>query len=358
MAMTADSHARLREVDVLRGLAALAVLFSHYFPYWDRYAEPIPVLVPNAVGYYAVGLFFVISGFVIFMTLERCRTVADFVLLRFSRLYPVYWVSLAVVAALSVCLFGQSFWLGGFLANATMFQQFLGITHLDNVYWSLSVELTFYVIVAALFALGLHKRVHLFLFAWLALAALWVLAFQTPGRVTAWDVVATDQRDMVALLSAFDYCPYFAIGIAFHHATRAGWTVKMAAVVACALAVQLLLAGWESLAIASAFTLLFGLAIGGWLRFLVNRVTLWLGTISYSLYLTHRNLGYYSLTWLHEHGVEAFTAIALVAAGALALATAFAYGVERPASAVLRAWYDSRRGSRTGSSAHAHADRV
>ena len=351
--MTANPNARFREIDVLRGVAALTVLFSHYFPYWDRYAEPIPVPVPNVVGYYAVGLFFVISGFVIFMTLERCRTVTDFAWLRFSRLYPVYWVSLAVVSALGVFLFGQSFWLGGFAANATMLQQFLGITHIDNVYWSLSVELTFYVIVGALFALRLHKRVHLFLFTWLALAALWVVAFQTPGRVTSWAVVATDRRDMVALLTAFDYCPYFAIGIAFYHATRAGWAVQTAAVVACALAVETLLAGWEGLAIASTFALVFWLALGGRLRFLVNRVTLWLGAISYSLYLTHRNLGYYSLTWLHEHGVGPFAAIALALTGALLLATALAYGVERPASAALRAWYDARRGRRAGSSTNA-----
>lgn len=341
--MAADTNIRFREVDVLRGLASLAVLFSHYFPYWDRYAEPIPVLVPNAVGYYAVGLFFVISGFVIFMTLERCRTVADFAVLRFSRLFPVYWVSLIVVMAIGVLAFGRSFWLGGFVTNATMLQQFLGYPHLDNVYWSLSVELTFYVLVAALFALGLHKRVHEALLVWLVLAALWVIVFRTPGSVTSWAVVATDRRDMIALLSAFDYCPYFAIGIAFYESRSAGWKGKTTAVVGAALAVQFLLAGWEGLIIAAAFTLLFWFAIAGWLRFAVNGVTLWLGAISYSLYLTHRNLGYYALTWMYEHGVEAFTAIALVVVGALALATILAKGVEQPASSAIRAWYKARR---------------
>lgn len=350
--MTADPNARFRAVDVLRGIAALTVLFSHYFPYWNRYAEPNPVLVPNAVGYYAVGLFFVISGFVIFITLERCETVADFAVLRFSRLFPVYWASLAIVAALGVLLFGQTLWLGGVAANATMLQQFVGIEHLDNVYWSLEVELTFYVLVALLFALGLlEKRVHACLFAWLALAALWVIVFRTPGGVTSWAVVATDERDAVALLSAFDYCPYFAIGVAFHRALRAGWSTKTAGVIACALGVQFLLAGWEGLSIAAAFTLLFWLALHGWLRFLVNRVTLWLGAISYSLYLTHRNLGYYSLTWLYEHGVGAFASIALVLAGALVLATVLAYAVERPASAALRASYRSWRAKRAATSA-------
>src|SRR6185295_20159155 len=111
--MTSVSHGRFQEIDVLRGLAALAVLFSHYIPFWDRYVYHIPVLVPNAVGYYAVSLFFIISGFVIFMTVERCNTVLDFAVLRFSRLYPMYWVSLLVFTAVSVLVVGQPLWLRG-----------------------------------------------------------------------------------------------------------------------------------------------------------------------------------------------------------------------------------------------------
>lgn len=90
---TADSkepRVRVEQIDVLRGLAALTVVFSHYFPFWDRYVEDILVIVPGAYGFYAVKLFFVISGMVIFMTLDKCNSVADFAVLRFSRLYPAY----------------------------------------------------------------------------------------------------------------------------------------------------------------------------------------------------------------------------------------------------------------------------
>ena len=84
------------------------------------------------------------------------------------------------------------------------------------------------------------------------------------------------------------------------------------------------------------------LALQGKLRLLVSPVTLWLGAISYSLYLLHRNLGYGAMTWMHAHHVPPGIAIPTVAATILMLATAVTYGVERPAMEYLRKWYSRR----------------
>lgn len=340
-------ESRFLEIDVLRGLAALTVVFSHFFPFWNRYAAPIPVLVPNVAGYWAVKLFFVISGFVIFFTLERCRTVLDFVALRFSRLYPAYWASLAAVTAVSVLLVGNSFWLGGFAANITMFQQFFGFPHFDNVYWSLSVELAFYVNVAILFGLGVLRRPHWVLAAWLALAAVWAIGFHDFGNVTAAarELVATDQRDWPALLFAFDYSPYFVAGIVFYLAATQAWTPRLAVLLVFALAVECVLAGFEGAVVYLACIALFGLAVSGRLRFLVGSATLWLGAISYSLYLVHRNLGFFLLAWLRDLGINAFVAIGFAAALCLLIATAFAFAIEHPASRRIRSAYRSAIGA-------------
>ena len=181
---------------------------------------------------------------------------------------------------------------------------------------------------------------------WSVLAALWAVLFQTPGSVTTWGVVATDQRDWVALLSAFDYSPFFAIGIVFYRAWREGWTRWSAALLALAFFVELLLGGFQGLVVTLGFALVVWMALNGWMLFLVNRLTLWLGTISYSLYLTHRNLGYLLLSWLHERSVGAFIAIAVTLLAALALATALTYALERPASTAIRSWYEARRRAR------------
>jgi peptidoglycan/LPS O-acetylase OafA/YrhL len=342
---TPDTRRRFEEIDVLRGLAALCVVLSHYYPHWDKYLGPIPVVVRNSWGWYAVKLFFVISGFVIFMTLDRCRSVAEFAVLRFSRLYPAYWATFLFVTIVSVGIFGDVFWLRGFVANATMFQEFLGVEHHDVVYWSLSVELAFYIHAAWLFALGLHRHVRPIVAVWLLCACAWALALPEP-------VTDADQRDWFAKLFAFDYAPYFAIGMVLFDVTKHGWSGARIALIGFAIVTETLIAHWRGLLVALACAALFVLAVSGRLRFLVWRPTLWLGAISYSLYLVHRNLGYKALDWLHAHGIDVTIAVPLTIAGALVLATLFAYGVERPASSAIRAWYRRRSASCPTGSLH------
>jgi peptidoglycan/LPS O-acetylase OafA/YrhL len=71
-------------------------------------------------------------------------------------------------------------------------------------------------------------------------------------------------------------------------------------------------------------------------------VTLWLGAISYPLYLLHRNLGYRLLFALHARGVPSALAVCIGIAFALALATAVNRLVERPAMTAIRKWYKAR----------------
>ena len=95
------SKSRLVEVDALRGLAALAVVLFHYTTrFTELFAPNPPPTFSFPDGHYGVNLFFIISGFVIFMTLEKTSRPMDFVVSRFSRLFPAYWV--AIILTLSI----------------------------------------------------------------------------------------------------------------------------------------------------------------------------------------------------------------------------------------------------------------
>jgi peptidoglycan/LPS O-acetylase OafA/YrhL len=115
------------------------------------------------------------------------------------------------------------------------------------------------------------------------------------------------------------------------------------------MATEFLIAGWVGLCVALIVAILFVLAIRGNLRFLVSKVTLWLGAISYALYLVHRNLGYESLDWLHEHHVSPAVAVPVTILGALAIASLVTYGVERPALRCIRSWHDKWKTRKTRS---------
>jgi peptidoglycan/LPS O-acetylase OafA/YrhL len=322
---------RLAQIDVLRGLAAAWVMLSHYLPHWDDRLGGAFVIVPNDWGKHAVELFFVISGFVVFMTLDKCRNVLDFAVLRFSRLYPVYWTSLAGVALILVLVFHAEVWPAGLLVNLTMLQEFLGWPHFDNVYWSLSVELAFYLNAALWFQLGIHRNVRWIVATWLVAALAWALLLGD---------AAADQRDWFARVFALDYAPYFAVGMLFHEAGKRGWSLQSMALIGLAILTELALDGWAAAFVAAFIVTVFALAVRGHLKLLVSRVTVGLGTISYSLYLVHRNLGYGVLDWMHGHGIPVGIAVPVTIAGAVAIAVALTWYVEQPAIHWIRLRYE------------------
>jgi peptidoglycan/LPS O-acetylase OafA/YrhL len=95
----------------------------------------------------------------------------------------------------------------------------------------------------------------------------------------------------LALLFALDFAPYFALGVVFFDAMKHSWSPSRVGLIGLAIVAEFLLRSWTGVSVAAVILLLFFSATHGYLRFLVSKLTLWLGAI-YSLYLIHRNLGY------------------------------------------------------------------
>lgn len=155
---------RLDFLDGLRGVAALAVFLAHAghkaSPAFRTYIEPY-----FNVGSWGVVLFFLCSGFILPVSLERQGSLGRFWIRRFFRLYPLYWVNVVIMAMIGpgeprMVLSGppaQSIPI--FLANLTMFQAFMGFPHLMALYWTLTLELLFYILLSLLFLLKLNMRI-------------------------------------------------------------------------------------------------------------------------------------------------------------------------------------------------------
>src|SRR3978361_1021823 len=79
-------------LDGLRGVAVGMVLIFHYTSGFENIVRPHApgLLFRFPAGTYGVNLFFMISGYVILMTVERTRRARDFALARFVRLYPPF----------------------------------------------------------------------------------------------------------------------------------------------------------------------------------------------------------------------------------------------------------------------------
>ncbi|MBB3294074.1 Peptidoglycan/LPS O-acetylase OafA/YrhL, contains acyltransferase and SGNH-hydrolase domains [Mitsuaria sp. PDC51] len=326
---------RLAQVDALRGIAALAVVLFHYTTRYDQlfgHAQPLRIAVP--FGHLGVNLFFMISGFVIFMTLERTARPMDFVVSRFSRLYPAYWGALLLSFALTHLLGLPGMTVGWevLLANVTMVQGFFGVPHVDNVYWTLEVELLFYCWALASFRLGGGVGLRNFLFACLALRLVYAAALLAWGVDLPW----IGQRWLL-----LPYIAWFALGVAVYRLSRAGGSADRALVAAALLAIGLA-DGWALAALAAVFlVVLQGAARGRW-TWLEHPLLLWLGTISYTLYLLHENIGWALLHRLEGWGVPTQLAIALAMAVSAGLAHGLTRLVELPAMRWIRDRYRAR----------------
>jgi peptidoglycan/LPS O-acetylase OafA/YrhL len=172
-----DAKVRLHSLDALRGLAALAVVLWHWQHFqllgtqkstwsWSVGAGPLdhshqPFFSVLRLfydhGHMAVDLFFLISGFIFFWlyaneVADRSLSILKFWVLRITRLYPLHFVTLAIVAGLQLLFFAQTgdYFvysvndLRHFILSLLFFQTNGGGAAFNGPTWSITVELVMY----------------------------------------------------------------------------------------------------------------------------------------------------------------------------------------------------------------------
>ncbi|TXN27197.1 acyltransferase [Methylobacterium sp. WL30] len=174
---------RFANIDGLRAVAALCVMVEHMFGDLLRQTAPeagpmravgIALSQSVSLGRYGVAIFFLISGFVVPFSIRGERPLAHFAISRLFRLYPALWFALAVLTATARAS-GEPPARATVLANMTMAPTILGQPWLSPIYWTLFVELVFYLLVALLFSAGALRRVGVLLAVALGLIAATVL---------------------------------------------------------------------------------------------------------------------------------------------------------------------------------------
>ncbi|GAA3789455.1 acyltransferase [Sphaerisporangium flaviroseum] len=150
-------------LDALRGIAALIVVFEHSL-------DPLLPEIRRSIspwfdfGQYGVLVFFLVSGYVVPVSLERRGSVRGFWITRVFRLYPL-WAMVAVAGTvfgligvytpLPAQASGQPWSFA--LAHLTMLQDLLQVPSVVNVFWTLSYEMAFYLLVTAMFVFRIHR---------------------------------------------------------------------------------------------------------------------------------------------------------------------------------------------------------
>lgn len=364
MMQPSPSSERLAPVDATRALAALLVVWIHAAETLVEIAGSGGWLYPLArdlnVGSIGVTAFFLVSGFVIPASLREGRPRGDelrvFAIRRFFRLYPVFWLSMLLAVVVMWWGFGKAVEWPMVLANATMAARPLGFELLQLPYWTLFVELVFYILCALLFAFGLLQRAGMLLTLSLLLAAMHLAGYAPAVRqswlqfllqdtlaqnlslmlagalLRRWQDGALGSRPiraaLVGLLALWFYLPLDA-GMSFASG-EAGWAYPPTE-------------GSKALGIGLFLVMVFAVRPNG-------PVLAALGRASYSLYLFHSIVAFGLLwlamqpgfVWLRGWDLAAY--IGLCAALSIILAALAYRFVELPAMALGRRLSRSRRG--------------
>jgi peptidoglycan/LPS O-acetylase OafA/YrhL len=330
---------RLQGLDSLRGMAALAVVLYHYtFGYTQVVGRHMPGLDLIATdGHFGIYLFFIISGFVIFMTLERSARAADFSVSRFARLWPPYLVCAGLTSLLIVGLdFNPNhLTVVDALLNILMMNKVLGNVSIDPSYWTLTYEVLFYASAAMIF-FGLKiKRIEWACLAWLGLAFV--------ARISSFN----QHHQRLGVVLGVDFCHFFVLGMMIYLISqrRNSWLTMSTTVLAFAMtlfgpsynpgAIKL----WQFMLLTALFAGIVWLVAERKIRFLNIAPLLFLGEISYSLYLVHQIAGYWVIKQLEALGWDPDHAIWAAVLCAIVVATCVRKWVEVPAQKAIRGWY-------------------
>ncbi|MDR5752650.1 MULTISPECIES: acyltransferase [unclassified Caballeronia] len=154
----------MSHIDAIRAVAVLFVMWMHYSEVFSRIAGSGEWL--HKLPYYAnfgrigVVVFFALSGLLIPKSLygPLAAGTRRFVIRRFFRLYPAFWVSIPLGYLSYRLLFDKPTEAAMWLANATMLPDALGHPEMMGHYWTLETELVFYVLCLVLFWQGGLQR--------------------------------------------------------------------------------------------------------------------------------------------------------------------------------------------------------
>ena len=359
-----DPTTRVVFANQLRGLAAISVVASHFLGIFFLYPQgaaallQVPPLQGNlhpwlslalgflpgfGLGPFGVALFFLISGFVIPISLER-QGPARFLIARFFRIWPTYAAGLLISVLVLVALhkiLGLEFSISPVvvLVNAAIvIRDWLQWPGIDGLVWTLEIETKFYLLMVVLAVLlGRVTATSL-----LGVSFIFALANVVCGALHA--------QLLAFIPAAYGFCyvltfnmmiaVYMLIGTIFYFAHRGRIGPLTAALSGLALYALVGLSWWTGLVGVDharanfpsyGWALgVFGLAYVWRRRFKSSRVLDYFAMISYSLYVSHAVLGYGLLYIFTKYSLPGPLAVFVTTVVALCVATLLHVAIERP----------------------------
>jgi peptidoglycan/LPS O-acetylase OafA/YrhL len=168
---------RLGGIDLLRGIAVSAVIIYHFFELLGLSSYALYPYI-TSIGQIGVPLFFIISGYLIYRSIDYSIThngiksgLKHYILHRLFRILPAYYFNFLIVIGLASTIIGaeyfySSHFLNQIFSHLTFSSYFiyqnsgLGV---NGAYWTLSIEMLWYIVAPLLFIFIKKDRYYLIL---------------------------------------------------------------------------------------------------------------------------------------------------------------------------------------------------
>ncbi len=320
---------RNKQIDGLRGIAAVIIVVFHLICRYLQIYEQSDIILMRNWGGFGVIIFLIISGFFLFTSSEKILSSTDgfryFKYLRgkISRLWPSYIVSITITAfVVHVCgLVGrESTWRDWFL-NAFFINGFIGTPYVDAAHWYMTTLIAITVIFGFFVLCKIHNSVVPYV-VWMLLVTCLVLL----GKSGYAGILGGTYLSAAVL--------GFALYVFSHNYQQKKWILLAVIAIICTVITRGVEVGGE---IVIALIVVYG-AMKQKLSFLEYKLFQFLGKISYPLYLIHQNIGYVIINSLKNNaGGEYklyYSIIAMVIV--IGLAVILFYLVEKQATHFVR----------------------
>ncbi|MFJ3409423.1 acyltransferase family protein [Pseudomonas protegens] len=283
------SASRIVALDGLRGVAALIVFVSHYSNETGLFGG----ILGWGGGQTGVMLFFLLSGFLV-SNLHISQkldwsSLWVYIVRRVSRVYPLFLIAAALPGLLIFLEFPGQIAMSGINSIERYLGQVFLLDRGENVFWTIQIEVLFYIVFVGLwFGFGALSKTSFFCLVLTCAVLIWFL-----GPLSNLQFFHTAHYFLFGVLSALIYG-----GVSIKHSSRVISLIGLVLLLAMPLTFpkvfKILFGGdivsWESSLIVAQLLIVFNVALRDryYLRwFLSLRPLVWLGKVSYSVYLIH-----------------------------------------------------------------------
>jgi peptidoglycan/LPS O-acetylase OafA/YrhL len=306
---------RYANIDIIRGLAALLVVWMHVSEVFrSLLPEGKPgewmFTVADTVDFGRIGVvaFFAVSGFVIPASFNHQGWLGLklFLVRRFFRLYPAFWLSIPLAIWSTWYLWDKPVTLMQIIANITIVPQLFGQLPMEGLYWTLQIEICFYIFCSILFLFGLLHKTNVLVIV----TSLFFIAFLM-SKAQAFIALPIHVSDKEGLLSLFLSIMFWGALYRTWHDKKTwqlNWNLILWGLPLTMVVLMLLVSGyrlthlnaitdtfWFKFTTSHALGLILFLTIALWVK-LTFRPLVILGEISYALYLFHP-IVFYPFYW-------------------------------------------------------------